>query len=215
MSATAPRSTERASRPKVTACNTCSATLESNQRYCVACGTRNPVAADPAASHLASATRDSRLVGSARAGAGGRRNSPWTVALLVAVPLALALGLLIGRGGNDDDLLKAIQNQPAPVVRVGSGAAIEAAASGAGAQARSRKVVRKVLAQSAAGPIEDLTSYTPSPAKKASDIKAIKRCQSKKGVSYLQCQKTLPDIVGTGPATGGGGDDGGPTGSGD
>lgn len=214
MSATTPRPSERASRPKVTACNTCSATLEADQRYCVACGTRNPVAADPAASHLASATRDSRLVTSARAGTGGRRNSPWTVALLLAVPLALALGLLIGRGGNDDALLKAIQNQPAPVVRVGSGAEA-GATTGAAAQERSRKVVRRVLAQSAAGPIEDLTTYTPSGAKKASDIKAIKRCQTKKGVSYLQCQKTLPDIVGTGPATGGGGDDGGPTGSGD
>ena len=200
----------------LTACNTCSATLAAEQRYCVTCGARNPVAADPAASHLASATRDSRMVAAARRTGATKRKTPLVAALLVGLPLALAVGVLLGRGSADDELAKALRNRPAPIVQVGGGGAAASTAAGGSSStaqvAPVRRTVTKVLAQSGAGPINDVISYRPSASKKASDISKVKQCARLKGTAYLQCGKTLPDIVGTGT---GGGSDGAPSGSGD
>jgi hypothetical protein len=138
-------------------------------------------------------------------------------ALLLAIPLALAIGVLIGQGaGNDDELLKALKNQPAPVVQVGSGgtSVVSAAESApqAAKQAR-RRTVRRVLAQSSSGPIHDVATYVPSEEQVVSDRRQIAMCQRLKGTAYLQCQKLMGDVVTTGRPTGG--NDGAPSGQGD
>ena len=189
-------------------CNTCGSALEGAQRYCVGCGSRNSNAADPAAAHLATATRDSRLVSTARKSGTKRGFSPLVGLLVLAIPLALAAGILIGKGNGDDELLQALKNRPAPVVNVSGTGSVDA-----GAVTKAKPAAGKVLATSAGGAIHDLATYVPSPAKKASDIKQIKSCMRLKGTAYLQCQKNFSDIVGTGP--GGGGNDGAPTGQGD
>ena len=198
-------------------CNTCARALDSDQRYCVSCGSRNPTAHDPAASHLASATRDSRRVAAAKAGGVGVGRSPLMAALLLAIPLALALGVLIGQGsGSDDELLKALKNQPAPVVQVGAGAGAAVRAdqsSPQAAKAAPRKTVRRVLAQSSSGPVHDVATYAPSKQQVASDRQQVKACQQLKGTAYLHCQKNLGDIVALGPSTGG--NDGAASGQGD
>jgi hypothetical protein len=124
------------------ACDQCSAPVDSNQRYCVVCGTRRKHVYDPSASFLSSATSLARSKRSPARGAGGRKRRSFslgTAAVLVAIPLAVAAGVLVERGANgtDSKLLAALKAQQPTVVNVGAAAG----ASGASTQASSTPVV--------------------------------------------------------------------------
>src|SRR6187551_759654 len=90
-------------------CGTCGAPLESSQRYCVNCATRRPDAANPAAQYLAAGgARRNRVAAAAPAGSAARRpgESPSTrlaaVMFFALLPIAVGVGILVGRSGNDD-----------------------------------------------------------------------------------------------------------------
>jgi hypothetical protein len=109
-------------------CDHCNAPVESSQRYCVVCGTRRKHVYDPAARFLSSATSRNRTGARAgRAPTGTRQRGPalWTAVVLALIPLAVVLGLLLGRSGNGQDakLLAALRAQKPEVVNVGGGAA--------------------------------------------------------------------------------------------
>jgi len=108
--------------------------VEANQRYCVVCGTRRKHAHDPAARFLAGATSRARASGRGTPGSTtrGRRSAGLGTALVLAIiPLAVGLGVLIGRASNsqDDKLLAALRAEKPEVVNVGGGGATTAAAS--------------------------------------------------------------------------------------
>ena len=120
------------------ACDQCGAPVDDRQRYCVSCGARRRHVYDPAARYMATATGRSRSA--ARAGHGPatarRRIAPGlgTALVLVAIPLAVGLGVLVGRSGNGDDkLLAALRAQKPLVVTTGGGAAASAPAAAAAA----------------------------------------------------------------------------------
>jgi hypothetical protein len=101
-------------------CEVCGAPLDDGQRYCVNCATRRREAGNPTGRYFASAARRTRRAvspGSIQAAApsGGRAAA---VLFLLLLPIAVAIGVLVGQGGgnNDDQLLAALKN-------VGTGAA--------------------------------------------------------------------------------------------
>ncbi|HEY8763803.1 MAG TPA: zinc ribbon domain-containing protein [Solirubrobacteraceae bacterium] len=112
--------------PAHEACEHCGAPVDTAQRYCVVCGSRRRHAPDPAARFLSASTGRSR---SAARGASGapppRRSSPGvgTALLLALIPLAIGLGVLVGRGSNNGDgkLLAALRAQKPEIVNVGGG----------------------------------------------------------------------------------------------
>jgi hypothetical protein len=115
-------------------CEHCNAPVESSQRYCVVCGTRRKHVYDPAARFLSSATSRNRTgARAARQAAGARQRGPalWTAVVLALIPLAVVLGLLLGRSGNGEDakLLAALRAQKPEVVNVGGGGAAATSAS--------------------------------------------------------------------------------------
>jgi len=121
------------------ACDQCGAPVDANQRYCVVCGIRRTHAYDPAARFMADAT--SRLRTPARppasaAGASARQRSPGlgTAVLIALIPLALGLGVLLGRAGNGQDakLLAALRAQKPAVVNVGASPSATESQSAAG-----------------------------------------------------------------------------------
>jgi hypothetical protein len=127
-------------------CEQCASPVDSNQRYCVVCGTHRRHVYDPAARFLADATSRSRSASRTTRGPGAgspKRRSPGLgLALALAlVPLAVAVGALIAGNGNDSNskLLAALRAQKPTVVNVGggtaSGAATAADTSGTGAAA--------------------------------------------------------------------------------
>jgi hypothetical protein len=115
-------------------CEHCHAPVDANQRYCVECGTHRKHVYDPAARFHAQATSGSR----AAARNAGRRAAPrqrsyglGLALLLAAIPLAVAVGIMIGRPGDsvNGKLLAALRAQKPTVVNVGGGAQTGVAAT--------------------------------------------------------------------------------------
>src|SRR4051812_39954545 len=128
-------------------CSDCGALLERGQRYCVHCGRRRQDVEDPAIAWLASRySPDQSSSVTAVAAAPPARNPLALPALALAVlPLAVGVGVLVGHRGDggtsDQQLLEALRNQKAPVVKVGSVAGTAAASHTAVAHAKKAAVV--------------------------------------------------------------------------
>ena len=119
------------------ACEHCAAPVETTQRYCVVCGTRRKHVYDPSARFLSSATslaRAQRIPGRVASPRRDRSFGLGAVAVLVAIPLAVAAGVLVGRAGtlNDAGLIAALRAQKPTVVSVGGAAGSGATGVAAG-----------------------------------------------------------------------------------
>lgn len=106
-------------------CDECNAPVDSNQRYCVVCGAHRKHVYDPAARYISGATSRTRAAARPGRTTSGRQRGPSLVTALVLalIPLAVALGLLLGHSGNSTDskLLAALRAQKPEVVNVGGG----------------------------------------------------------------------------------------------
>ena len=107
-------------------CEECGAPLDEKQRYCVSCGARRRDLGGPTTQYFAKAGRRRR-------GAGGRTGtsgaSAAAVLFFVVLPIAVAVGVLVGKGNggnNDQQLADAIKNLQA---NGGSGAQLASTAS--------------------------------------------------------------------------------------
>jgi hypothetical protein len=91
-------------------CEECGAPLDEKQRYCVSCGARRRDKGGPAVQYFANAGRRSRRGGGKATGASGARAA--AVLFFVVLPIAVAIGVLVGKGnGNDNqDIADAIKN---------------------------------------------------------------------------------------------------------
>jgi hypothetical protein len=103
-------------------CEQCGAPVERTQRYCVACGAHRRHVHDPAARHLANVASRSRALGSRP---GRQRKSPsaglGTVLVLAVIPLAVGLGVLLGRAATNGDqqLIAALRAQKPEIITTG------------------------------------------------------------------------------------------------
>jgi len=199
---TPPAGAEHAYEP----CDACQAPLDERQRYCVVCGAHRANADDPVARYLAAARRarsapapssqdPSRPIGGAR------------LAVAIAlVPLAAALGVLVGRGDSNgnEQVIKALRVQKAPVVNVvpsgatatsGGTATAAAATTGKGAAAASIGKPGKVLARTKYGVARKLEGSKVTQAEIVQSRKALKQISGTKGKAYVESQKTLPDTI--------------------
>jgi hypothetical protein len=130
------------------ACDQCAAPVEASQRYCVVCGTRRKHVYDPAAQFLSGATSRARAAPAPIRGGGPRKRRSFglgTAAVLASIPLAVAVGVLVGHSSNNADqkLLAALRAQKPTVVNIG-GAANAAASTPAMASPVSTRVATKL-----------------------------------------------------------------------
>src|SRR3954454_17927953 len=91
-------------------CEECGAPLDEKQRYCVSCGARRRDKGGPATRGFATSGRRVRRGPGKATGPSGARAA--AVLFFVVLPIAGAIGVLVGKGnGNDNkDLADAIQN---------------------------------------------------------------------------------------------------------
>jgi hypothetical protein len=91
-------------------CEECGAPLDEKQRYCVSCGARRRDKEGPAVQYFANAGRRSRRGPGRATGASGARAA--AVLFFVVLPIAVAIGVLVGKGNgnNDQQLADAIKN---------------------------------------------------------------------------------------------------------
>ena len=84
------------------ACQSCGAPMDAQQRYCVNCAARRPDVDNPAARYLAAA---SRRAPRATAATGGQNRSVRgaAVILLLLLPVAVGIGVVVGRGNQQND----------------------------------------------------------------------------------------------------------------
>lgn len=115
------------------ACQECGAPMDRQQRHCVNCAARRSDVPNPSTQYFASASRSRRMAGAARPPAKGPGNRAAAVGFFALLPIAVAIGVVVGRGGSgggpsNEDLLAALASQKA------SGAVAATTAAGSGGQ---------------------------------------------------------------------------------
>jgi hypothetical protein len=214
-------------------CEECGAPLDPQQRYCVECATRRGNGSNPASRYFAAMSKKSRRPltksQSKQTGGGSRAAAVGFFALL---PIAVALGVVVGRSGgsgdsNEEALLKALhqaetqQVAAAPVAEEAAAAPTkkaENAAKGAAKKGKGKETAKeeaktaeksagKVLNKTKNGTVHQVTGFKADKATEEADTKLVEENPEQTGENYIKAQQNLPDVVvvggeGTGSAGG-------------
>jgi hypothetical protein len=210
-------------------CEECGAPMDPQQRYCVECAARRGNGSNPASRYFAAMSKKSRRPltrSQAKAPGGGSRAA--AVGFFALLPIAVALGVVVGRsggsGGSDEEaLLRALhqaekqQVASAPVEeeavatnRVAKKGAKSAgkskkASSKANAKKAEEADAGKVLNQTKNGAVHEVTGFEPTKAKEEADTKLVEENPEQTGENYIKAQQNLPDVTvvgGEGTASG-------------
>jgi hypothetical protein len=146
---------------------------------------------------------------------GGSRAA--AVGFFALLPIAVALGVVVGRSGgsgdsNEDALLKALhraEQQQVAAAPVEEEAAVtpkttkkgaKAAAKGKKASAKTAKKAEeasrgKVLNTTKNGTVHEVTGYEPTKATEEADTKLVEENPEQTGENYIKAQQNLPDVT--------------------
>ncbi|MBS1843911.1 MAG: hypothetical protein JST53_05765 [Actinobacteria bacterium] len=210
-------------------CEECGAPMDPQQRYCVECAARRGNGSNPASRYFAAMSKKSRrplTKGQAKPAGGGSRAA--AVGFFALLPIAVALGVVVGRSGsgdsNEEALLKALhqaekqQVAAAPVEEEATTAATtptNAKAKGAKKTAKGKKAGSKeakkksepqtrVLAKTKNGTVHQVTGFKADKATEEADTKLVEENPEQTGENYIKAQQNLPDVVVVGGEGGGG-----------
>jgi hypothetical protein len=186
-------------------CEECGAPMDPQQRYCVNCAARRGNGANPSSRYFAAMSAKGRkpLVGAKkeRSAPGSRAAAVGFFALL---PIAVALGVIVGRGGSDggnsDALLQALRAQEASAATANTATGATATATGKKAKDKpqSKKAERKAegkVTQTANGDVHEVTNFKASKEKEAEDTKLVEENPEQVGDDYIKAQQNLPDVI--------------------
>lgn len=185
-------------------CEECGAPLDPQQRYCVNCAARRGNGANPASRYFATMSKRAHrppLRAPVKSGSGSRAAAVGFFALL---PIAVAIGVVVGRSGNDsgenEALLEALRNRPAAVASTAAGATGATAGSAKGKKAKAStkasKGAGKELAKTSNGTVHEVGAGYKPPAKKVEeDTRLVKENPEQVGSNYIKAQQNIPDVV--------------------
>jgi hypothetical protein len=186
-------------------CDHCQAPLDERQRYCVTCGARRPQADDPAARYFVTAARQARAGEQAPAGQApsGLQGNTKMALLFALLPVVAAIGIFVGRSGDDGNelLLEALKAQKAPVVNVGAGGAGTAEAADDGGKSKKSQdsgtdaADGEVIGRGAYGTARKLTGAKATPEQLEESKEALEKIVNSKGKEYVEQQRGLPDQI--------------------
>jgi hypothetical protein len=184
-------------------CEECGAPLDPQQRYCVNCAARRGNGANPSSRYFAAMSQRARrpaLRPPAKASSGSRAAA---VAFFALLPIAVAIGVVVGRSGNDsgenEALLEALHRQE--VAQANAPAAVATTASTAGRKVKakqakdSNKGGEKVVAQTSNGEVHEVTGFKPTQQKTEEDTQLVEENPEQAGESYIKAQQNLPDVT--------------------
>jgi hypothetical protein len=192
--------------------------MDPQQRYCVECAARRGNGSNPASRYFAAMSKKARrplTKSQAKAPGGGSRAA--AVGFFALLPIAVALGVVVGRSGgsgdsNEDALLKALhaaETQQVAAAPVEEAAATpKANAKGAKANGKNKKAsskanakkaqetdTGKVLNKTKNGTVHEVTGYEPTKAKEEADTKLVEENPEQTGENYIKAQQNLPDVT--------------------
>ena len=166
-------------------CEECGAPLDPQQRYCVNCAARRGNGANPASRYFAAMSKKARrpLTRQPAKAAPGSRAA--AVAFFALLPVAVALGVVVGRGdsgGSDNEaLLRALRQQ-------------EAAATTASTAGATPATTAKV-AETSNGTVHQVAGFKASEEKTEEDTQIVAENPEQTGDSYIKAQQNLPDVT--------------------
>ena len=191
-------------------CEECGAPMDPQQRYCVNCAARRGNGANPASRYFAAMSKRARrpLVGPATKQNPASRAA--AVGFFALLPLAVGLGLVIGRSGSGDDnsdaLLQALRERPAATAGTVATAGAGATAQKAKKQAKDGKGKSKgegKVAHTENGDVHDVANFEASKQKEEEDTRIVAENPEQTGDDYIKAQQNLPDVIVVGGEGGG------------
>ena len=183
-------------------CEECGAPLDAQQRYCVNCAARRGNGANPSSRYFAAMSKKARRPVARPPAKSGPTSRAAAVGFFALLPIAVALGVVVGRSGGDsgenEALLEALRNQPAAVA---SAPAATTAATGA-KKVKSKKADKavdksggKVVAKTSNGTVHQVTGYKPTKQKTEEDTHLVEENPEQTGANYIKAQQNLPDVT--------------------
>ena len=127
-------------KPQYEPCEECGAPLDPQQRYCVNCAARRGNGANPASRYFATMSKRAHRPPLRAPAKNGSSSRAAAVGFFALLPIAVAIGVVVGRSGNDsgenEALLEALRNRPAAVASTAAGTTGAAANSAKGKKAK-------------------------------------------------------------------------------
>jgi hypothetical protein len=185
-------------------CEECGAPLDPQQRYCVNCAARRGNGANPASRYFAAMSKKARRPMTrppAKSGPGSRAAA---VAFFALLPVAVGLGVVVGRGdsgGSDNEaLLQALRQQEAATTTASAAGAAPAATpatkkKASKAEKAAEKNGGKVVAQTANGDVHQVAGFKASAEKTEADTQIVEENPEQTGDDYIKAQQNLPDVT--------------------
>jgi hypothetical protein len=182
-------------------CEECGAPLDPQQRYCVQCAARRGNGANPSSRYFAAMSKRARRPLTRPQAKGGSGSRAAAVAFFALLPVAVGIGVVVGRSGSDgtdDALLQALRQQDAAVA---SGPATTGPTAASKAKAKADKAGKKdktggeVVAQTANGTVHQITGFEPTKEKTEEDTRIVESNVKQAGATYIKAQQNLPDVV--------------------
>lgn len=184
-------------------CEECGSPMDPQQRYCVNCAARRGNGANPASRYFATMSKRSRRPLTAPPPKQGISSRAAAVGFFSLLPLAVALGVMVGRGGsgenNSDALLQALKERQATAATTAAAPAASANNAAKGkAKAKAGKAAKKgegkVVATSN-GDVHEVTNFKASKDKVEEDTRIVEENPEQVGEDYITAQQNLPDVI--------------------
>jgi len=185
-------------------CEECGAPLDPQQRYCINCAARRGNGANPSSRYFASMSKKARRPLTrppAKSGPGSRAAA---VAFFALLPVAVGLGVVVGRGdsgGSDNEaLLQALRQQEAAAATASTAGTTPAASANTADKsgkknAKAAKGEGKVVAQTKNGTVHSVTDFKASTEKTEEDTQIVAENPAQTGDNYIKAQQNLPDVT--------------------
>lgn len=199
-------------------CEECGAPMDPQQRYCVECAARRGNGSNPSSRYFAAMSKKARrplTKSQAKPPGGGSRAA--AVGFFALLPIAVALGVVVGRSGgsgdsNEEALLKALhtaekqQVAAAPVAEEAAPATAKknekAKTKSGGKESAKQKAKKaeeashgKVLNKTKNGTVHQVTGFKPTQETEEADTKLVEENPEQTGENYIKAQQNLPDVT--------------------
>jgi len=195
-------------------CEECGVPMDPQQRYCVNCAARRGNGANPSSRYFAAMSKRARPPLVRPVAKQSLTSRAAVVGFFALLPIAVAIGVAIGHngsgGGDEEALLKALQERQATAAStaaaptVGSTAApAKAAKKNVKADKAKGKPEEKVVAHTENGDVHEVTHFQASEQKEAEDTKLVEENPEQTGENYIKAQQNLPDVIVVGGEGGG------------
>jgi hypothetical protein len=189
--------------------------MDPQQRYCVNCAARRGNGANPSSRYFAMVSKRSRRPLTAPPPKQGQNSRAAAVGFFALLPIAVALGVMVGRSGgssdNSDALLQALRERQATASSTAATPSATAAATAKkakkqtpkGKKAEAAAEKKSVVAETKNGTVHSVTDFQASQQKEAEDTQLVEENPEQTGSNYIKAQQNLPDVIVVGGEGGG------------